>query len=94
MTDRVGDRGKDTYKPTFFQNSEKVIPIPIRRKIKIKPITRKNIMKPIGQEVCTVMNCDWSQPNNFVTNQNKRKAETNELIGDGDLKTKKRRPGQ
>ena len=94
MTDRVGDRGKDNYKPTFFQNSEKVIPIPIRRKIKIKPITRKNIMKPIGQEVCTVMNCDWSQPNNFVTNQNKRKAETNELIGDGDLKTKKRRPGQ
>ena len=51
-------------------------------------------MKPIGQGVCTVMNCDWSQPNNFVTNQNKRKAVTNELIGDGDLKTKKRRPGQ
>ena len=92
MTDRVGDRGKDTYKPTFyFQNSVKVNHTPIRRKIKI--ITRNDITKPIGQNVCTVVNCDWSQPNNFVTNQNKRKAMTDDIIGDGDFKTKKRRPG-
>ena len=89
MTDRVGDRGEDNFKQTFFKTSEKVIPS--RRRI--KPITRKNYMKPIGQEVCAVMSCDWSEHNNFATNQKKRKAGSYELIGDGDLVTKKRRPG-
>ena len=51
VTDRVGDRGEDNFKQTFFKTSEKVIPS--RRRI--KPITRKNYMKPIGQEVCAVI---------------------------------------
>ena len=90
VTDRVYDRGMDNFIPTFIQNSEKVIPM---RK-KIKPITRKIISKPIGQEVCAVVSCDWSRNKNFATNQKKRKAGNYELIGDGDFLTKKRRPGQ
>ena len=49
---------------------------------------------PIGQNICAVVNCDWSQQNNFATNQNKRKAMTDDIIGDGDFETKKRRPGR
>ena len=91
VTDRVGDRGVDNFIPIFIQNSEKVIPV--RKRIKI--VTRNVTMKPIGQGVCAVVSCDWSSNNeNFATNQRKRKTISDELIGDGDSQTKKRRPGQ
>ena len=89
-TDRVDDRGLDSLKPTFNQNSEKVIPV--RKKIKI--IARNVTSKPIGQGVCAVVSCDWSSNEHFATNQKKRKTTSDELIGDGDSLTKKRRPGQ
>ena len=77
-------------KPTFKQNSEKIIPV--RKKVKI--VTRNVTRKPIGQGVCAVVSCDWSRNKNFATNQKKRKSRSDELIGDGDSQTKKRRPGQ
>ena len=93
LTDRLMDGGKDTCKTTFsFPNSTKVKPTLSKEKVQIRPGVI--ITKFEGQNIRAKESRDWLRRRNFSANQSKRKFEADDSNGDGDLKTKKRRPGR